>query len=66
MKPEIQFSIGDVSDLLANPYVGLGMHRDTGPSTLSSVDKRRWRRTWWIVVQYDVMVSLSYGRPQAM
>lgn len=45
---------------------GLGMHRTAGPSMLVPHDKQMWRRTWWILVQCDVMVSLQYGRPQAM
>lgn len=45
---------------------GLGMHRDAGASSLIPQDKRIWRRTWWILVQFDVMVSLFYGRIQAM
>lgn len=65
-----------VEDIGANSYfwvgvaartaMGLGMHRDTGPSTLVGTDKRLWRRLWWILVQFDVTVSLSYGRPQAI
>ncbi|CZR66979.1 related to Acetamidase regulatory protein [Phialocephala subalpina] len=46
--------------------MGLGMHRDAGSSTLIHHDMRTWRRTWWILVQFDVTVSLSYGRPQAI
>lgn len=46
--------------------LGLGMHRDVQASTLIPQDKRIWRRTWWVLVQFDVMVSLSYGRPNAM
>lgn len=45
---------------------GLGMHRNTGPSMLVPHDKRMWRRAWWILVQFDVLVSLQYGRPQVM
>ncbi|KAL1952520.1 hypothetical protein VTO42DRAFT_5097 [Malbranchea cinnamomea] len=45
---------------------GLGMHRNAGPSMLVPHDKRMWRRVWWILVQFDVMVSLQYGRPQAI
>ncbi|CAM1508668.1 Fc.00g055160.m01.CDS01 [Cosmosporella sp. VM-42] len=65
-----------VEDIGANSYYwvgvaartaqGLGMHRDTGPSTLVPHDKRLWRRIWWILVQFDSIVSLSYGRPQAI
>lgn len=46
--------------------LGLGMHRDTSSSSLTLTDKRRWRRTWWILFQHDVTVSLFYGRPPAM
>jgi transcriptional regulatory protein AMDR len=45
---------------------GLGMHRDPVSSKFAPGDRRMWRRVWWILVQFDVMVSLSYGRPQAM
>jgi transcriptional regulatory protein AMDR len=45
---------------------GLGMHRDSRPSTLVPQDRRIWRRLWWILVQFDVLVTLSYGRPQAI
>lgn len=52
--------------IAARTAMGLGMHRDAGASTLIHHDMRTWRRTWWILVQFDVTVSLSYGRPQAM
>lgn len=45
---------------------GLGMHRDNHCSTLMDHDKRIWRRLWWILVQYDVMIALAYGRPLAV
>ncbi|EER43125.1 acetamidase regulatory protein [Histoplasma capsulatum var. duboisii H88] len=45
---------------------GLGMHRNASSSRMVSIDKRMWRRVWWILVQFDVMVSLLYGRPQAV
>lgn len=45
---------------------GLGLHRSSRPSMIVPHDKRMWRRAWWILVQFDVMVSLQYGRPQAM
>ncbi|EEP76976.1 acetamidase regulatory protein [Uncinocarpus reesii 1704] len=45
---------------------GLGMHRNSGPSMFVPHDKRMWRRAWWILVQFDVLVSLQYGRPQAI
>ncbi|KAF8850792.1 hypothetical protein BDZ45DRAFT_808874 [Acephala macrosclerotiorum] len=52
--------------IAARIAMGLGMHRDAGSSTLIHHDMRTWRRTWWILVQFDVTVSLSYGRPQAI
>ncbi|CAK7200439.1 hypothetical protein SEUCBS139899_003134 [Sporothrix eucalyptigena] len=65
-----------VEDIGANSYywvgvaartaLGLGMHRDTRASTLIAHDKRLWRRLWWILVQFDGIVSLSYGRPPAI
>ena len=45
---------------------GIGMHRNTVSSRFADRDRRMWRRLWYIIVQFDVMVSLSYGRPQAM
>ncbi|KAK2749226.1 hypothetical protein FQN57_006842 [Myotisia sp. PD_48] len=45
---------------------GLGMHRNSGSSLMVPHDKRMWRRVWWILVQFDVMVSIQYGRPQAI
>lgn len=29
-------------------------------------DKRTWRMIWWCLVQFDCLVSLFYGRPQAV
>ncbi|PYH43301.1 acetamidase regulatory protein [Aspergillus saccharolyticus JOP 1030-1] len=45
---------------------GLGMHRNPVSSRFVPRDRRLWRRLWHILVQFDVMVSLSYGRPQAI
>lgn len=45
---------------------GLGMHRNPVSSRFVTRDRRMWRRVWFILIQFDVMVSLSYGRPQAM
>ncbi|KAF4187584.1 hypothetical protein CNMCM7927_003818 [Aspergillus lentulus] len=45
---------------------GLGMHRNPVSSRFVSRDRRMWRRLWYILVQFDVLVSLSYGRPQAI
>lgn len=54
--------------IAARTATGLGMHRDVGKSKLIHHDMMipTWRRIWWILVQFDVTVSLSYGRPQAM
>jgi transcriptional regulatory protein AMDR len=52
--------------IAARIATGLGMHRDLVSSRFAAVDRRVWRRVWWILVQFDVMVSLSYGRPQAI
>ncbi|KAJ5084669.1 hypothetical protein NUU61_009248 [Penicillium alfredii] len=46
--------------------MGLGMHRDPVSSRFVTRDRRMWRRVWFILVQFDVLVSLSYGRPQAI
>ncbi|KAL3478772.1 fungal-specific transcription factor domain-containing protein [Aspergillus californicus] len=45
---------------------GLGMHRNPVGSRFVARDRRMWRRLWYIMIQFDVMVSLSYGRPQAI
>ena len=45
---------------------GLGMHRNPVSSRFVLRDRHMWRRLWHILVQFDVLVSLSYGRPQAM
>ncbi|KAJ5601294.1 transcriptional regulator family: Fungal Specific TF [Penicillium lagena] len=45
---------------------GLGMHRNPVSSSFVTRDRRMWRRVWYILVQFDVMVSLSHGRPQAI
>ncbi|KAL7930778.1 hypothetical protein V8C35DRAFT_312190 [Trichoderma chlorosporum] len=44
--------------------LGLGMHRDVVPSKMLERDKKTWRKIWWCLVQFDVLVSLCYGRPQ--
>lgn len=65
-----------LEDIVANSWhwvgvaarvaLGLGMHRDTSKSSLIPIHKRAWSRTWWVLFQFDVMVSLAYGRPQAL
>ncbi|KAL4779618.1 fungal-specific transcription factor domain-containing protein [Aspergillus varians] len=52
--------------MAARVATGLGMHRNPVSSSFSPRDRRMWRRLWYILVQFDVMVSLSYGRPQAI
>ena len=46
--------------------IGLGMHRDVMPSNMPVADKRLWRRIWWVLMQFDCLVSLIHGRPQTM
>jgi transcriptional regulatory protein AMDR len=46
--------------------IGLGMHRDAAQSPLKHYDMKAWRRIWWILFQFDIMVSVSYGHPPAM
>lgn len=50
----------------ARTALGLGMHRDTSQSRMSAVTKREWIRLWWVLFQFDVLVSVAHGRPQAM
>nr|RBQ92916.1 hypothetical protein FVER53263_08284 [Fusarium verticillioides] len=50
----------------ARTAFGMGMHRDARASTLNAIDKRQWVRLWWCLFQFDVMVSASFGRPQAI
>ncbi|KAJ5572130.1 hypothetical protein N7535_005790 [Penicillium sp. DV-2018c] len=45
---------------------GLGMHRNSISSSFTTRDRRMWRRVWFILIQFDVLISLSYGRPQAI
>jgi transcriptional regulatory protein AMDR len=55
--------------IAARTATGLGMHRDVGTANrlmITHPDGHTWRRIWWILVQFDVTVALSYGRPQAM
>lgn len=52
--------------MAARIATGIGMHRNTVSSRFADRDRRMWRRLWYILVQFDVMVSLSYGRPQSM
>lgn len=66
----------DLEDVISNSWYwigiaartayGMGMHRDATPSGLNVMDKRLWRRLWWTLYQYDVLVSMAHGRPQAM
>lgn len=50
----------------ARAALGLGMHRDASQSSMVDIHKRTWVRLWWVLYQFDVMVSTFYGRPQAM
>lgn len=50
----------------ARTALGMGMHRDVRSSNLNALDKSQWVRWWWLLFQFDVVVSASYGRPQAM
>lgn len=52
--------------IAARTATGFGLHRNRSPEKIPHIDTRSWRRIWWILVQFDVAVSLFYGRPQAM
>lgn len=66
----------DLEDIVSNSWhlvgvatrtaLGMGIHRDTTPSNLNAMDQRQWTRLWWILYQFDVLVSVAQGRPQAM
>lgn len=45
---------------------GIGLHRDTSPSKLYDVYKRSWTRLFWVLFQFDTVLSTAYGRPQAL
>ncbi|KAI5301046.1 hypothetical protein KEM56_002019 [Ascosphaera pollenicola] len=45
---------------------GIGMHRNTASTRMVHSEKRMWRRVFWILYGFDVMVSLMHGRPQAI
>ena len=46
--------------------LGCGMDRDVTQSKIVPVAKRTWTRLWWVLFQFDTMVSASYGRPQTL
>ncbi|KAF7538651.1 hypothetical protein G7Z17_g12594 [Cylindrodendrum hubeiense] len=50
----------------ARTAMGLGMHRDTSQSRMSAVPKREWVRLWWVLFQFDVLISTANGKPQAI
>ncbi|WYZ38421.1 hypothetical protein EsH8_III_000335 [Colletotrichum jinshuiense] len=66
----------DLEDVISNSWhwvgvavrtaFGMGMHRDNTPSNLNIMDKRLWTRLWWTLFQFDVLVSMAHGRPQAI
>lgn len=72
----LMWQCDDLEDIVSNTWhwvgvatrtaFGMGMHRDARPSSLNAMDKRLWVRVWWILFQFDVLVSASYGRPQSM
>ncbi|VUC26943.1 unnamed protein product [Clonostachys rosea] len=46
--------------------LGVGMNRDASASRMLEVHKRTHVRLWWVLFQFDTMVSAAYGRPQAL
>lgn len=46
--------------------IGLGMHRDTTRAKLVPVPRRTWVRVFWVMFQFDTLISLTYGRPQSL
>ncbi|KHN97505.1 acetamidase regulatory protein [Metarhizium album ARSEF 1941] len=43
----------------ARTATGLGMHRDTTTARLLDVHRRSWIRLWWVLFQFDTLISLS-------
>ncbi|KAK2044872.1 fungal-specific transcription factor domain-containing protein [Colletotrichum somersetense] len=66
----------DLEDVVSNSWYwvgcavrtafGMGMHRDASPSCLNIMDKTLWTRLWWTLYQFDVLVAMAHGRPQAI
>ncbi|GJC90603.1 acetamidase regulatory protein [Colletotrichum liriopes] len=66
----------DLEDVVSNSWYwvgsaartafGMGMHRDASPSSLNTMDKLLWTRLWWTLYQFDVLVAMAHGRPQAI
>ncbi|KAK9446407.1 fungal-specific transcription factor domain-containing protein, partial [Limtongia smithiae] len=42
---------------------GFGLHRSVEQSHLSVVERRSWKRLWWVLYNRDRITSLSLGRP---
>ncbi|KPM36849.1 Acetamidase regulatory protein [Neonectria ditissima] len=72
----LTWSCDNLEDIVSNSWywigfaartaLGLGMHRDASQSKMSVVPKREWVRIWWVIFQFDVLLSTAYGRPQAI
>lgn len=46
---------------------GFGLQRDVSSSTsLSSVEKKIWRRIWWCLFEKDRNVAIAFGRPSVI
>lgn len=50
----------------ARTAIGIGMHRDPTHAKHPPLQRRSWIRTWWMLFQFDALMALAYGRPQAM
>ncbi|KAK9326105.1 fungal-specific transcription factor domain-containing protein [Lipomyces orientalis] len=42
---------------------GFGLHRSVEHSQLTIVDKRLWKRLWWVLFSRDRNVAIALGRP---
>ncbi|KAK7425353.1 hypothetical protein QQZ08_008139 [Neonectria magnoliae] len=72
----LTWSCDNLEDIVSNSWywvgvasrtaLGLGMHRDASQSKMSVVSKREWIRIWWVLFQFDVLISTAHGRPQAI
>ncbi|KAH7023442.1 fungal-specific transcription factor domain-containing protein [Ilyonectria destructans] len=72
----LTWSCDNLEDIVSNSWywvgfaartaLGLGMHRDLTHSRMDPVPRREWTRLWWVLFQFDVLISTANGKPQAI